>query len=109
MSYDPGDVVWFHNPEFPEKRRPHIIVIRENKISHVVSCSKNIEKTFAKCAFIEDVPIDKVQTGITIPRNSSNTILIDCGINCNFIYSHDLLILGQREELEFSAMSGDKI
>jgi hypothetical protein len=45
MSYCSGDVVWFNNPECPEKRRPHIIVGKKDEKTYFVLSSTKVETT----------------------------------------------------------------
>ena len=110
MSYVPGDIVRFHNPKFPEDIHPHVIVARKSKTSYLVVCSSQTEKVKERCAYIEGKGIaDKLDTFVSIPARSVASMSEHSAVNCNEIFEHDLLVLQQQEELEFSAREKDNV
>ncbi len=110
MSYKVGDVVWFHNPKFPELHHPHIIIAQKEGITYLVCCSTKIDKTKKECAYIEKKKIsDTLNTFVNVPARSSSSIEWNCAINCNAVYDFNLIDMANQEEYGLSVKFEDHI
>jgi len=110
MSYFSGDVVWFNNPECPEKCRPHIILGKKDEKTYFVLSSTKVETTKKVVAHIEKKKFgDSLDTLVILPANTSQTIRETSAINCNKLTILNLVDFKSQDGNNFSAKNDDNI
>jgi hypothetical protein len=110
MSYFIGDVVWFNNPDFTEKHRPHIIVGKQDEVTYFVVCSTQIETTRKIVAYLEHKnTADSLDTLIVLPAGASRTLREPSAINCNKLTTLNIIEFTSQAGSNFKATNNDRI